>query len=147
MTHPVRRPRKCTKSSNRCQSRSKASIGAARSCGLVTTEAFVPVGAAADIAPGSFKLVKFDGREVAVFNIGGTFYAIDDLCPHQGASLSAGWLDGTTITCPWHAWCFNVTDGTMTFAQFTRVDSFDVRVEDGQVSVSRTPRPEPPRGG
>lgn len=111
----------------------------------VTTEDFVPVGAAADIAPGSFKLVKFDGREVAVFNAAGTFYAIDDLCPHQGASLSDGWLDGTTITCPWHAWCFNITDGTMTFAQFTRVDAFDVRVEDGQVSVSRAPRPEPPR--
>jgi nitrite reductase (NADH) small subunit len=111
----------------------------------VTTGEFVHVGAVADIAPGSFKLVKFDRWEVAVFNVGGTFYAIDDLCPHQGASLSDGWLDGTTITCPWHAWCFNLTDGSMTFAQFTRVDTFDVRVENGQVSVSRTPRPAPQR--
>ena len=80
----------------------------------------------------------------SVFNAGGTFYALENYCPHQGASLAEGWVEGTTVTCPWHAWCFNLTDGTMTLGSFARVDPYDVRVEEGQVSVSRTPRaPEP----
>ena len=144
MEHPVRRPAKRIKSSNSCQSRSKASPVRTRSCALVSTEPFVPVGAVADIAPGTAKTVAVEGREIAVFNVGGAFYAVDNFCPHQGGSLAEGWLDGTTVTCPWHAWCFNLTDGKMTLGSFARVDPYDVRVEDGQVSVSRTPRrPEP----
>ena len=108
----------------------------------MTSESFVPVGPAADIKPGTAKTVSVDGREIAVFNVDGTFYAVDNYCPHQGGLLSEGWLEGTTITCPWHAWCFNLTDGEMTIGKFASVDVYDVRVEDGQVSVSRTPRPE-----
>ena len=106
----------------------------------MSSDAFVPVGAAADIQPGAAKTVSVDGREIAVFNAGGTFYAVDNYCPHQGGLLSEGWLEGTTITCPWHAWCFELTDGEMTIGKFASIDCFDVRVEDGQVSVSRTPR-------
>jgi nitrite reductase (NADH) small subunit/3-phenylpropionate/trans-cinnamate dioxygenase ferredoxin subunit len=111
----------------------------------VTTEPFVPVGNAADIAPGTSTTVVIDGREIAVFNAGGTFYALENYCPHQGASLAEGWVDGTTVTCPWHAWCFNLTDGTMTLGAFARVDPYDVRIENGQVSISRTPRPPQPK--
>ncbi len=107
----------------------------------MSTESYVPVAAAADIAPGTAKTVVVEGREIALFNVGGTFYALDNSCPHQGGPLAAGWLDGTTVTCSWHAWCFNLTDGTMTLGAFARVDPFDVRVEDGQVFVSSTPRP------
>jgi nitrite reductase (NADH) small subunit len=114
----------------------------ARTCATVTTE-FVHVGAVADIAPGTAKTVAVDGREIAVFNADGTFYALDNICPHQGAALADGWLDGKTVTCPWHAWCFNLADGTMPIGNFAAVDPYDVRVEDGQVSVSRTPRPDP----
>ena len=109
----------------------------------MNSESFVPVGAVADIAPGTAKTVAVEGGEVAVFNVDGTFYAVDNYCPHQGGVLAEGWLEGTTITCPWHAWCFNLTDGTMTLGGFARVDPYDVRVEDGRVFVSRTPRPEP----
>jgi nitrite reductase (NADH) small subunit len=105
------------------------------------SESFVPVGAAADIQPGTAKTVSVDGREIAVFNAGGTFYAVDNYCPHQGGLLSEGWLEGATITCPWHAWCFDLVSGEMTIGKFASVDVFEVRVEDGQVSVSRTPRP------
>ncbi|MGA2394006.1 MAG: Rieske (2Fe-2S) protein [Candidatus Lustribacter sp.] len=108
----------------------------------MSSEAFVPVGPVAEIKPGTAKTVAVDGREIAVFNAGGTFYAVDNYCPHQGGLLSEGWLEGTTITCPWHAWCFSLIDGEMTIGKFASVDVFDVRVEDGQVSVSRTPRPE-----
>ena len=107
----------------------------------MNTDSYVPAGAAADIAPGTAKTVDVDGVEVAVFNVGGTFYALENTCPHQGAQLHEGWLDGTTITCPWHAWCFNLPDGTMTLGAYANVDPYDVTVEDGEVFVRRTPRP------
>jgi nitrite reductase (NADH) small subunit len=111
----------------------------------VNTESFVPVGAVTDIVPGTAATVQIDGIEVAVFNAGGTFYALENTCPHQGAALSEGWIEGTTVTCPWHAWCFNLTDGSMTLGSWATVDAYDVRVADGQVSVSRTPRPPIPK--
>lgn len=106
----------------------------------MTSESFVSAGAAADIAPGSALTVSVDGREIAVFNVGGTFYAVDNTCPHQGGPLAEGYIEGTTVTCPWHAWCFNLTDGKMPFATWASVDAFDVQVADGQVLVSRSPR-------
>ncbi len=111
----------------------------------MNSDSFVPVGAAADIAPGKSAVVQVDRTEVAVFNAGGTVYALENMCPHQGASLAEGWIEGTTITCPWHAWCFNLPDGSMTLGAWATVDSFDVKVEDGRVWVSRTPRPKAPR--
>ena len=109
---------------------------------LVSTDTFVPVAPVAEFAPGTSKTVAVDGREIAVFNVDGTFYAVDNFCPHQGGTMADGWLEGTTITCPWHAWCFNLTDGSMPIGDFARLDPFDVRVENGQVLVSRTPRPD-----
>jgi nitrite reductase (NADH) small subunit/3-phenylpropionate/trans-cinnamate dioxygenase ferredoxin subunit len=106
----------------------------------VSFDLFVPVAAATDIRPGYPHTVAIDGREIALFNVGGTFYAIENGCPHQGASLAEGWVEGTTVTCPWHAWCFNLTDGRMTMG-YDGVHAFDVRVADGTVWVSRLPRP------
>jgi len=111
----------------------------------VNSDVFVPVGAAADIAPGKSAVVLVDSTEIAVFNAGGTFYALDNTCPHQGASLSEGLVKGTTVTCPWHSWCFNLTDGSMTVGAWASVETYDVKVEDGQIAVSRAPRPRPPR--
>ena len=102
---------------------------------------FVPVANLDDLPPGSSLGVQVDGRDVALFNAGGTVYALENYCPHQGAPLVGGWIDGTTVTCPWHAWCFNLTDGTMTLGAFAKADAYDVRVEDNRISVSRTPRP------
>jgi NAD(P)H-dependent nitrite reductase small subunit len=106
----------------------------------VTSESFVLAGAVADITPGNPTTVAAGDRDIAVFNVGGTFYAIDDTCPHQGGPLSEGYVEGATVTCPWHAWCFNLSDGKMPFATWASVDAFDVKVEDGQVYVSRSPR-------
>jgi nitrite reductase (NADH) small subunit/3-phenylpropionate/trans-cinnamate dioxygenase ferredoxin subunit len=106
----------------------------------VSPDPYVPVAAVADVQPGRSRTVLVDGREIAVFNAGGAFYAIDNTCPHQGAALSEGWVEGTTVTCPWHAWCFNLTDGTMTLGAFAAVDAFDVKFADGTIFVRRTPR-------
>ncbi len=101
---------------------------------------FVPVATLGEIAPGTAKTVVVDRREIAVFNIDGTFYAIENTCPHQGGPLAEGWLDGATVTCPWHAWCFKLDDGSMTLGDFASVDAFDVRIEGTTIAISRTPK-------
>jgi len=111
----------------------------------VNSESFVPVAQAADIAPGTATTVVVEGREVALFNVAGQFYALDNVCPHSGGPLAEGWIEGTTVTCPWHAWCFRLTDGKMTLGDFAEVDPFDVAVEEGTIYVSRSPRA--PAGG
>ncbi len=109
----------------------------------MSSEAFVPVARAADVTPDRPRTVTVDGREIAVFNVDGRFYAIDNACPHQGAPLTDGWVAGTTVTCSWHAWCFNLTDGTMTPGAFAAIDTFDVTVANGEVLVRRAPRVRP----
>ena len=108
----------------------------------MSSEPFVAVAPVADVQPGRPRIVAVNGTEVAVFNVDGSFYALDNFCPHQGAPLSDGWIEGTTVTCPWHAWCFNLTDGKMTMG-FDGVDVYDVKIEDGRLWVSSVPRRDP----
>jgi len=70
-----------------------------------------PVAPVDAIPPGTGKAFDVGGRRLAVFNVNGRFYAIDEICPHAGAPLSEGSLDGTTLTCPWHDAQFDVTCG------------------------------------
>ncbi len=66
------------------------------------------------VPPGSSLLVEADGQFLALFNVAGSFYAIDDACPHQGASLSEGEVvRGCVVICPWHGWEFDVTNGKL----------------------------------
>lgn len=76
-------------------------------------------------------------RMVAVFLQQGKYYAIDDFCPHQGASLAEGYLDGCTVACPWHHWRFSIEDGSWLDNPKIGVESYKVRVvgQDIQVQV------------
>ena len=65
--------------------------------------AFTKVATVQEVPQGGGKRVTVRGRTLAVFNAGGTFYAIDDTCPHRGAPLSEGMVAGKEVTCPWHA--------------------------------------------
>ncbi len=80
--------------------------------------------------------------EVALFNIDGTIHAIENICPHQGGPLADGFIEGPYVTCPWHAWCFDVRSGKMTLGDFARVPRFEVRVENGSVLVAAEPMAE-----
>ena len=64
-----------------------------------------------EVPPGRSKQVKVGKKKIALFNVGGTFYAIDDTCPHRGTPLWEGEVEGTTVTCPWHAASFALTTG------------------------------------
>jgi nitrite reductase (NADH) small subunit len=78
---------------------------------------------------------------VAVFNHNGQYLAIDDLCPHMGASLGAGCLDEDgVVTCPWHAWRFDVATGKWADNPRLSIDTFEVRVEGDEIQVH--PRPK-----
>ena len=100
---------------------------------------YVRVASVADIPPGGARAYAVGDREIAVFNVDGAFHAIENACPHQGGPLVDGRLDGKIVTCPWHAWCFDVTDGKMTMG-FTEVDAFDVQVDGSTINVSSEPR-------
>jgi nitrite reductase/ring-hydroxylating ferredoxin subunit len=96
----------------------------------------VKVAQTSELSPGSGKVVEADGRSIALFNVEGTFYAIDNTCTHRGGPLGEGELDGESVTCPWHGAKFNVKTGAVTHPPAgTGVRSFVVKVEAGDVLV------------
>ena len=97
---------------------------------------FFRVAAAADIPPGTGKVVVVMGREVGLFNAGGTFRAIDNICPHNFRPIGAVDFDGKVVTCLWHGLGFDVEDGRCLQTTEFCVETYPVRVEDGQVMVS-----------
>jgi nitrite reductase/ring-hydroxylating ferredoxin subunit len=74
---------------------------------------YVKVANTGDLPPGSAIRVEVEERSIALFNLDGTFYAIDDQCPHQGASLSEGAVTGAQVICPWHAARFDLKTGAV----------------------------------
>jgi len=72
---------------------------------------FVRVASAREIPPGAARRVSVAGRMIALFNLGGSFYALDDRCPHEGGFLSLGTLDGSRVSCPVHGAVFDLCTG------------------------------------
>lgn len=101
---------------------------------------FTTVAKVGAIAEGQGEAFAVNGRMVAVFNIDGNYQAIDDLCPHMGASLAGGHVEDGIVTCPWHAWHFKTCDGTWCDNPKVKVDSFEVRVEGDEIQVHVPPR-------
>jgi 3-phenylpropionate/trans-cinnamate dioxygenase ferredoxin component len=96
---------------------------------------FVKVMEVTDLPPGQCTAVDVNGIAVAIFNVDGSFYAIDHFCPHQGGPLGEGWLEGELVMCPWHAWQFNVRTGESTFVPGFGVRTFQVLVEGNDVKI------------
>jgi NAD(P)H-dependent nitrite reductase small subunit len=96
---------------------------------------FVKVANEGEVAPGQGKVVEAGGRELALYNVGGTFYAVDNACKHRGGSLGEGELDGTVVTCPLHAWTYDVTTGECFDDPACAVETFKVKVEGGAILV------------
>ncbi len=98
---------------------------------------FIRVARASEIPPGSMKRVEVAGRAVALANLDGQFYAIDDTCSHEESSLSEGTLSGEVVACPKHGARFNVKTGRVLSLPAVRsVASYPVRVEGDEVLVS-----------
>lgn len=100
---------------------------------------FITVAAEGAIAEGTGQAFPVQGRMIAVFLEQGQYHAIDDLCPHMGASLADGYVEGGVVSCPWHAWRFRINDGTWCDNPKIKIDAFPVRVLDGQIQVGMPP--------
>ena len=97
---------------------------------------YVKVGVTDDIPPNQGKVVEIGENKVALFNIEGKYYAIDDTCTHRGGPLSAGELEGDEVTCPWHGAKYKVTSGEVLSPPAPQgVKSFRVRVKGNDVEV------------
>ncbi len=97
---------------------------------------FVKMASVDEIAPGSAKEVEYDGRIYALFNVDGVISAIDGVCPHQGGPLADGALDGSCVTCPWHAWRFDVRTGQSPLGPKIKQAVYEVRIEGSDVLVA-----------
>lgn len=88
-----------------------------------------------DLSDGEGMTVTVGSKLVAVFREAGQFFAIDDVCPHMGASLSGGYLQEGIVTCPWHAWRFRLKDGAWADNPKIKIGCYPVRVEGDNVQV------------
>ena len=88
-----------------------------------------------ELAEGEGKTVIVGKKLIALFHCGGQFHAIDDLCPHMGASLAGGYVENGIVTCPWHAWRFRLADGTWADNPRIKIGAYAVRVEGDAVQV------------
>lgn len=98
-----------------------------------------------ELPPSSRRIVRVNGREIGVFNVKGVYYALRNLCPHQGAPLCLGELTGLAVSdepgeiewtrageilrCPWHGWEFDILNGRTIFKSKARVKTYDVHIE------------------
>ena len=96
--------------------------------------ASVKVAKAADVPPGEGRVVQAGTRSLALFNVDGAYHAIDNECPHRGGPLGEGELEGCLLTCPWHAWQFDVRTGE-SVTDDSKVAVYACKVEGGQVLV------------
>ena len=89
-----------------------------------------------EIPPGAGRLVEVGGEEVALFNFNGEYYAISDLCPHRGASLAEGFLDGGKVFCPLHCFDFNLKTGECATVPSLRVRTYEVKISGEDIFVA-----------
>lgn len=89
----------------------------------------------ADIPDGGSVVVNVLKRDVAVFNVNGSFFAVDDFCPHMGASLSGGFVEDGCVTCPWHFWRFRLSDGAWADNPKQKIGAYPVHVVGDDVQL------------
>lgn len=97
----------------------------------------ITVGHAESVPPGRGATVKLkDGTEIALYNVNGTFHAIENFCPHKGYPLADSPLRGTVVVCEQHDWQFDLKTGHCFTAPKCSIESFPVMVEDGWIKIT-----------
>jgi len=99
---------------------------------------FVKAITSGDLPPGNGTVVEVKGRSIAIFNVGGEFYALDNTCIHRGGPLGEGYVDSNclTVQCPWHGWEYSLVNGASPVNPLAKVEKFEVRVEGDDVMVA-----------
>gem|GEM_PF-122028 len=101
---------------------------------------FVTIAKVGQLEEGEGTAVAVKERMVALFRQNDQYFAIDDFCPHMGASLASGYLENGVVTCPWHAWRFCIHDGKWCDNPKISIDSFPVRVVNDEIQVQVRPK-------
>ncbi len=97
---------------------------------------WIDVCAASNLKPGERKIVSTDVAEIAVFNLDGELYAIEDICTHDGGELASGRRDGDQIICPRHGARFCIRNGkALTPPAYEDVETFPVRIDQGRIQI------------
>jgi len=99
---------------------------------------FIKVANVSDLPSGSAMVVEVSGRQIALFNVAGEFYALDNICAHRGGPLGEGFVDNNNLTvqCPWHGWTYNLANGASLIDPMARVEKFEVIVQGDEVKLS-----------
>jgi nitrite reductase (NADH) small subunit/3-phenylpropionate/trans-cinnamate dioxygenase ferredoxin subunit len=100
---------------------------------------FVTVCRVSDLAEGQAKAFTANGKVIALFRDAAGYHAIDDTCPHMGASLADGFVETGIVTCSWHAWRFRLADGAWADNPRIKIGCYAVRVEGDTVQVEVPP--------
>lgn len=99
--------------------------------------AFIKVAETSDIPAGRVKVVVVDDRRIALCNVGGQFFAIDDLCTHDGGPLDQGELAGDVIECPRHGARFSIRTGkVLALPAVKPLNTYPLRVEGSEIQVA-----------
>ena len=97
---------------------------------------FVKVASTDEIPAGQAKMVEVNGKEIALFNVGGVFHAIDNTCTHVGGPLCEGLISGSEVVCPWHGARFDLRTGEVLAGPARRaVGSYPVRVSGDDLEI------------
>lgn len=97
---------------------------------------FTKVADVSELPPeGEAREFQIDGRQICVANVDGKYYALDNVCPHQGGPLGMGYLEGKKLVCPWHGWEFDATTGKLWHTDRPGVAVFELLVERGSAFV------------
>ena len=99
---------------------------------------FVKVANLSDLGPGSSMTIEANGKAVALFNVDGAVYALDNTCLHRGGPLGEGFLEGDVVACPWHMWEYNVRTGEKVGDPSLKVATYPVEVEGNDITVQVT---------
>ena len=92
------------------------------------------------LARDSAIVVTIGRYDVAIFDVAGELFAYENACPHQGGPIGEGYVEDATVTCPWHAWCFDLRTGFMTLGDFARLRPFDVAVDGDAIYLAPEPK-------
>ena len=99
---------------------------------------FIKIANASDLPAGQAMVVELEGRSIAVFNVSGQFYALDNICAHRGGPLGEGFVDqnNLTVQCPWHGWTYSLASGVSPLNSMAKVESFEVKIEGEEIKLA-----------
>lgn len=97
--------------------------------------AFVKIYSVSQLSPGCVTEIMFEGEPIALCNAGGEIRALAGICPHQGAPLGHGAMNGENVICPWHDWEFNCRTGRHLTLPYVRLITYPVRIEGDDIMV------------